>query len=76
MFALVQSVILTLVLSWAMWTVFGKMTPILQARAQQRFALLLMRPDMPRPLNHLGLRMLPRVADHCGSGCSSCGACR
>ncbi len=76
MFALVQSVILTLVLVWAMWTVFGKISPILQARMQNRVATILMNPAMPRPLNRLGLKMLPRVADHCGAGCSSCGACR
>ncbi len=76
MFALTQSLILTAVLVWAMWTVFGKMTPTLQARLQNQIAMLLMRPDLPRPLNRLGLRVLPRIATHCGSGCSSCGACR
>lgn len=75
MFALIQSVVLTAVLLWSLWTVLGKITPVAKAQLQNRLALQLMRPEMPRVLNRLGLRMLPQVAAHCGTACSRCGAC-
>ncbi len=76
MFTLIQMPVLALILGWALWTLFGRVAPMAQARVQNALATALMSPQVPRLLNRLGLWMLPRVATHCGSGCSRCGACR
>lgn len=76
MYDLVEVLILGGVLAVAAWSMFGRVSPVWHARMQSRVALTLMSPSLPRPLNRLGMNLLPRVDQHCGSGCSRCGACR
>ena len=74
-FAAIQSGVLSVVLFWAMWFVLGRVAPMVRARWQQALALWLMRENQPRWLSRLGLRLLPRVEQHCGVGCADCGTC-
>lgn len=74
-FALIQAGVLALLLLWAVWFVLGQAAPKLRARGQQSLALWLMGEGQPRWLSRLGLRLLPRVEQHCGVGCADCGTC-
>ncbi|MGJ8670389.1 MAG: DUF6587 family protein [Oceanococcus sp.] len=70
-----QWAVLSVILFWAAWYVFGYAAPLRRAAVQQSWALWLMAPERPRLCNRFGMALLPRVDQHCGGGCSDCGTC-
>lgn len=75
-FAIGQFLVLGFALLWAIWHTLGQFAPMVRARIQNHAALWCLADDKPVQIRRLGLRLLPRVTQHCGTSCDKCGVCK
>ena len=74
-----QLAIIGLLVAWSGVVVLRRLAPRAAWQAQARLSYALERPGRPAWVRRLGLALRPPMkatASACGTGCSTCGACK